>query len=170
VQTVEPATTVVIRPSTPGSPTSTQSLETGAGRVSTTQYTVAADPAALWPSLIAVYAELGLVPTVVDERTLLLAVRGQPAMRKLGGEILSGYLECGQNPSGKIAELYRVQLDVGTRLVPLRAGYTVVETSVAASASNPAGAMSNRVACGSSGTLETRIAGLLRVRAATLPK
>jgi hypothetical protein len=165
-----PIPTVTVRPTSPGTPTSVASIETGAGRVSDTQYTVAADPAKLWPSVLAVYTELGLTPSTVDEKQLLVAVRGQRAMRKLAGDLLSSFLECGQGPSGKLADLYRVQMDVGTRLVQRAAGYTTVETSVAAMASNPAGSMSNPVACGSTGTLENRIAGMLRLRAAALPR
>jgi hypothetical protein len=165
-----PAPTVSVRTGSVGTPTSMEAMETGAGRVSNTQYTVAGDPAKLWTSLVEVYAELGLKPTTVDEKSLLLNVRGQRAMRKLNDDLLSDFLECGQGPSGKLADLYRVQLDVGTRLVQRAAGYTSVETSVAAVAVSPSGSMSNPVACGSTGTLENRIAGLLRIRAAALPR
>lgn len=161
---------ITVRTGSPGTATSVESVETGAGRVSDTRYTVAADAAKLWPSVLAVYSELGLTPTTVDEKQLLVAVRGQHMMRKLGGDLLSSFLECGQGPTGLLADLYRVQVDVGTRLVQQATGYTSVETSVAATATNPAGSMSNPVACGSTGTLENRIAGLLRARAAALPR
>lgn len=144
-----------------GTMSATEGIATTGGRVSSVEATLAATPDAAWPALMEVYRELGLEPTVIDERTRTLGVRRFRVRPRLAGARPSAFLDCGQTASGTIADVYTVELDAVTTLRPRPAGGSTVQTSVGARAVNPTGS-STPVGCGSSGSLEGRIAQLLR--------
>ena len=145
-----------------GVPSST--VQINAGRTTALEHTVPAKPELAWPALLEAYQEVGLTVNAIDERNRVVGVRGQRATRRLAGERLSSFFDCGSNMTGVIADSYHIDMDVISVLTPSADGGTRIRTSTTASAMNPQGSSANAVPCGSNGTLETRIAALLRIR------
>lgn len=119
---------------------------------------LAADSA--WARLPAAFAAVGLegAAPLAAERTLTAG----PARvtRRLGGQRLSTYLNCGQSLSAPNADTHAVMLTVSSKLVP-DGPATRLETLVQATATPlvSGGAM---VACNTTGVLENRIAREMR--------
>lgn len=116
-------------------------------------------PAALWPALVQVYADLGLEPNGADSRNYVLQVKDQ-RVRRLDGKLLSTFLDCGSGNNGQYANVYDVFVTLQTLLLPAEGGATTVRTQFEAYARD---AHSNApIRCTSRRTLEKRIVEGLR--------
>lgn len=125
---------------------------------------IAATPEQVWPRLLEAYTELGIVPTTTDCRTWTLGNPQHSVYRRLGGVSLDKYFECGQNLGGSIATTHRLQLSLQTKLRPAGSEATQIETRITAAAFSNEGASSHPIRCTSRGTLEERIAAMVRER------
>lgn len=119
---------------------------------------VSAPPGQVFTALVRAYADLGIATTVNDANTLTVGNTDLRLNRRLGEEPLSQYLDCGTTNAGNIANVYRVQMSLVTKVAPAvgRPGSDVT-TTVVASARNPTSS-SAAVRCASTGRLETLIA------------
>ena len=125
-----------------------------------------AAPEAAWTALMAAYGKLEIPLATVDAAGRTVGNPGFSVRRRLGGQPLSHYLDCGTNLTGIIANSYIVKLSVGSKLTPEAQGGTTLETRVTASATSPQGTGSGPVRCSSTGRLESDIAKLARIAAA----
>jgi hypothetical protein len=125
-----------------------------------------ATPEAAWTALMAAYGKLEIPLTTVDAGSRTAGNPGFSVRRRLGGQALSRYLDCGTNLNGVIANSYIVQLSVSSKLTPDAQRGTTLETRVTASATSPQGTGSGPVRCTSTGRLEADIAKLAQIAAA----
>jgi hypothetical protein len=117
-----------------------------------------------WTLLPMAYEALGLPLSTVDSRQRLLAASNVRAQGRLGGTWVSRYVECGVSTSGlPNADSYVVLLDVQTQLVPSGDGARAGLSSAVRATARPSSTASNApINCVSTGTLERRIAQVVR--------
>lgn len=129
------------------------------------QVTLQADVDAAWAGLMQAYQELGIPVTTIDTHQRVLGNQKFEARRRLAGQQISTFLDCGSNLTRTIADTYRVELAVLSRLEPQAGGGSILQSRVTATARSPEGASGNPINCGSTGRLEGRIAQLVQQRA-----
>ena len=146
---------VVADVSRPGSVTTMEMIlvEDEAGRSAVLD----ADREAVWDALYAAYQGLGIEVRHADTSTGVMGNRDLELRRRLGGERLSRYFDCGDLVSGgAAADRFVVNVEVLSRITPSGEG-TRVATSLAATGRDPGGTSRDEVRCTSRGTLEAEI-------------
>ncbi len=128
------------------------------------QRTVNGTIAEVWAVLPAVFAHLGIETTRVDSREGIMGNPGYRA-RRVEGQRLSAFLDCGRSFGREYADQYTVTLGVLVHLVPSTDGGTVVRTVLDAYARDPSMGGSS-VHCITWGSLERRIGELVAERLA----
>lgn len=126
---------------------------------------IRATPDAAWAALPRVYAELGIE---VKDRSDADHVLGNPRFtvsRRLLGEPLSRFLECGSGLMGPFADTYRIDMLIRSGIEPAEGGGAQVGTYVEARGRNPEGTSNTAVACTSTQRLERMIAERVRLYA-----
>lgn len=127
-------------------------------------HSIMRSPDDVWNVMKDVYQRLGFPVSRFDPATRSIAADGFPVRRRLGGQSVSRYVDCGRTVAGPNADTYTVWLRVATTVVPLDSGSVSLKTEVSGSAADPSmgpgGA--SRVLCTSLGTLEERIATTAR--------
>lgn len=123
---------------------------------------VHAGPEEAWPALKRVYEELKIPTPEVSEPTRTLRNLRFVVSRRLGGERLSTYLDCGRSASGPNADNYRLQLEIASRVVAAGSGQSRIDTELTGVGMNMEGTSNNRVLCTSNHQLELRIAARVR--------
>ncbi len=114
----------------------------------------------IWEALPRVYEMLGLPISVRELRRRDTGVRLHRTSR-IEGNRMSKYFNCGRGLRGPLADEYRIQVTVMTRLRTEETG-TVVRTTVDAWGEKRAVA-SDRVHCQSRGVLEARVPELVKL-------
>ena len=117
---------------------------------------VPASPSRVFEALAAVYRELDIPVATNDPATGRVGNVDFWKARKLGGQPISSYLNCGDSITGAAADNYRVYLSLLSAVARDGAG-SVLETAFTATARNMEGTTADRVACGTTGRLEERI-------------
>ncbi|HEX8360315.1 MAG TPA: hypothetical protein VF613_09415 [Longimicrobium sp.] len=160
---------------TPGTPTTTRvltdagnfSVQSNADQRVSSQW-VRAPMERVQVALPAVYESLGIPMTSSEDgRALRFANDGMVVNRRLGGERVSQYLDCGSTPIGtSMADASTVQLRMVTVVRGGENG-TELRTQVLATAYSRAGGSGSGVGapCRSTGKLEERIAQMVTERA-----
>lgn len=116
-------------------------------------------PQNAWSRLPGIYEALGIEVTHSDPATFTMGTRAA-RVRRVGGERLSRYLDCGMGPTARpYANEYDVTLGVMVQLTPVEEG-TRVTVRVEANA-KPRDVSGHAVACSSKGTLEQRILNMI---------
>lgn len=118
-----------------------------------------------WPELLRVYGELDIPITVLDTAKHLVGNQNASVKRKLAGESLSTFLNCGRTPArAHAADQYDVNMSVLSLLKSSSDGNATLETFVTGRAKNP---VNNDPAarCSSTGRLEQRIANSVTLAA-----
>lgn len=115
-----------------------------------------------WPALKTVYQELKIPTPEVSETARTLRNLRFVVSRRLGGQRLSRYLDCGRSASGLNANTHRLELEIASRVVPLGQGKSRIDTEITGIGINMEGTSNNRVLCTSNHQLELRIAERVR--------
>ncbi len=113
-----------------------------------------------WRRLPQAFAALGLEGPVPIQAERTLTFGPTKVTRRLGGQRLSTYLNCGQALSAPNADTHSVMLTVSSRVVP-NGPATRLETLVQANAT-PLVSGGATVACNSLGVLENRLVAEMR--------
>lgn len=113
-----------------------------------------------------VFAELKIPVQVRNQNAGLLHNLNADISRRLGGEALSRYLDCGRGFSGNNADFYKITLAISAWVEPASGDPERIQVAVAASGRDPAGSRSYYSQCTSRGALEKRIAERVRQLAA----
>lgn len=122
--------------------------------------TLTAAPEDVWAALQRTYDELGIPVKTLDRQAGVLGNRDISVVRRLAGESLSAYLNCGTDPQlGPLANSYRIELSVLSSVRASRDGGTELETQVVGQG-RKIGQSTASVHCSSTGRLEARIARL----------
>lgn len=119
----------------------------------------------VWAVLPAVFAQLEIETTTVDSGA---GVIGNPSYRarRVEGQRMSRYLDCGRAFGREYADAYQVILGVMIQVVGAPGGETVVRTVLDAYA-HDRGVSGNPVHCITWGSLERRIGELIAEKLAT---
>ncbi len=120
---------------------------------------VAASARNAWGVLGGVYEQLGIPITRTDPRAMQLGNPGYRA-RRVGGDRLNAFIDCGSDFSGPLANQYEVTLSVSTKLTAQDDENTEVLTVMDAYG-RPRAVSGNPIHCQSRGVLEMRIAQLV---------
>lgn len=111
----------------------------------------------VWEQLPAVYADLGLEINFREPAEHRVGTCYQKLRARLGRELLSNYLECGETRGLPNADRYEVALTVLTTIVATSANTVRLHTFVLGVALDASGANRDRLWCYSKGVLEERI-------------
>ncbi len=124
-----------------------------------------------WALLPLAYEAVGLPLTTLDSERRLIGAGGVRAQGRLGGAWLSRYVDCGTASTGLAnADSYAVTLDVVTQVDGSADGANAgLSTAIRASGRPASMSTSNPVNCVSRGTLERRLAEIVREKAAKAP-
>ncbi|MCY4397847.1 MAG: hypothetical protein OXE96_00670 [Gemmatimonadetes bacterium] len=117
---------------------------------------VAAEAEVVWSVLGGVYAQLDIPVTASNPRTMEIGNPGYSA-RRVGGDRMNTFVDCGSDLSGALANLFEITLLVTTKLTSKGEDGTEVLTLVDAWG-EPRGVSGNPVHCQSRGVLELRVA------------
>lgn len=120
------------------------------------KFTVDAAPRAAWGVLGHTYDQLGIPIEYADPAANGIGNPGYSA-RRIGGDRMAAFLDCGSDFSGPLANQHEITLTVVTTLAPAGPESTEVTTLVDAWG-KPRAVSGNPIHCVSKGVLERRIA------------
>jgi hypothetical protein len=92
----------------------------------TSEQAIAAPADDVWGALVATYESLG-IPLSEAAGTRTVENRGYPA-RRIDGQRMSRFFECGSNVTGEIADSYRVTVSIRSSVEATSLGTSVVHT------------------------------------------
>jgi hypothetical protein len=121
-------------------------------------YPITGERDAIFAALTTVFQELKIPVESPDPRRGLASNLNADISRRLGGQPLSRYLDCGRGFSGNNADFYRITLAVSAWVEPATGAPKQLFVAIAASGRDPAGSKSAYSQCTSRGALEKRIA------------
>lgn len=117
----------------------------------------------VWTALVAVYGELGILPTVADEPGGLYGNRGFMIPQRLRDKPASEYFDCGIGVGGVSRASGRMSANVQSQITSTPNGTTIV-THVSGMVRSSEGTSTAALPCGSTGALEQLIHGEVRRR------
>jgi len=130
-------------------------IQPGVDRVS---HGIEASPDAAWDALVQVYRNIGIEIAGQDNGRRVINNPDLRVTRRLGGERLSRYLECGSGSIGGFADRFRIQMNILSQVEESPEGLSTLHTTIQAVGDNPEGTSNTRVPCSSTHQLEHRIA------------
>ncbi|MEP7383122.1 MAG: hypothetical protein ABI910_15635 [Gemmatimonadota bacterium] len=119
---------------------------------------ISGDRDAIFAALGTVFTELKIPVELNDPAHGLMRNLNAEISRRLGGEPMSRYVDCGRGFSGSNADIYRITLAVAAWIEPATGDPKDLVVAIAASGRDPAGSKSAYSVCTSRGALEHRIA------------
>ncbi|MFN0178188.1 MAG: hypothetical protein ACKVZ0_05275 [Gemmatimonadales bacterium] len=136
-----------------------------------TSGTLAGPADAVLAALPGLLTQLGLTvkDKDVDPAELLIVLKRQRLVRKLGKHQISKFLSCGDGLTGPNADSYYVYLTLNLRLVPKAARQTQLDMFFGAEAINVPGGQSDRIACATTGAFEMQLVAELQSRFPAVP-
>jgi len=115
-----------------------------------------------WPALLKVYEELKIPAREVNAATRAVRNLRFVVSRRIGGERLSRFLDCGRSATGPNANTHRLELEIASRVVSLGPGQSRIDTEITGTGQNMEGTSNTRVLCTSNHQLELQIAARVR--------
>ena len=134
--------------------------------VATNPVVVRASREATYKASTAVLTELKIPVTTRDPGFRVLGNGSASAMRKIGRERLSTYLNCGAGITGSHADSWRVTMALFIWVESVSATESRIRIGILAGAQDVEGASKDPVACGSTGALESFLASEIQKRSA----
>lgn len=122
-------------------------------------------PDSAWSVLEAVYADLGLTMNFREPAGRRLGACYQSVRSRLGKELVSTYIDCGESRGSPNADRFEVAITVLTTIQPSSSRTSAVYTFVLGVGSDPSTSGTNRIWCYSRGALEERIREGIELRA-----
>lgn len=123
---------------------------------------VRAAPATVFAALRLAFDSIGVDPVVHDPTQGYVGNLGLKVTRRLAGQPMSRWVDCGTGHTGPTANAYRVHLAVLASVTAEPDGNSRVRVAVAAGAQAFSGPLGDPIACESTGALEQRIFELVR--------
>lgn len=132
--------------------------------VLTAEAEIRAGPAGVWDALVEAYDRLDLPVERADARDRILGSGRFRAPRRIGGERLALFLDCGSTMTGRRTDNSDVFIEMTSAVRAARPGASRVATTIAASARTRDGTSTGAVPCTSTGELEKLVAARVRER------
>jgi hypothetical protein len=132
--------------------------------VITAEVEIRANPVAVWQALALVHHQLELPIAEANAREGVMRSGRFRAPRRIDGQRLATFLDCGSTMTGLRTENSDVYVEMTSVVREGADGSSRVATSVLATARNREGTSTAAVPCTSTGALEKRVATLLRER------
>jgi hypothetical protein len=126
--------------------------------------TVAAPPQRAWVEVVRAWSTLRIPVTRADTIAYRIGGSTQP-LGLIGGQKPSAWLDCGRGIAEVYADQYEVTFSMAMRVMP-RDGGSTIESIIRATA-RPRDVSTESFRCSSLGTLETRVAEMIRQRTGT---
>jgi hypothetical protein len=120
-----------------------------------------ADPGAVYTATLAAFKEFGIEVAAMDSAAGIVANSHFKVPHFFAGAVTSRSFDCGEGTRGPKADSWSLQLAIVAFINPAPGGGTKLGIAAAGSASDPAGASRDPVACASTGVFETKIASLI---------
>jgi hypothetical protein len=142
-----------------------QGAATGLNMVSTTDINstlINAPVDKAWAALQSAYATLGIPVTELNQQQRTIGNPTYRIRRRIGDVPTMRALDCGGDSGMPNAETYQLLLTVKSRIIANEAGGSVVQTTLEGTGRNATTSASSDVRCSSMGTLEKRIADLVK--------
>jgi hypothetical protein len=127
---------------------------------------VAAAAARVWAVLPAVYTDLGLQINFRNPEERRSGTCYQPVRGRLGKELLSTFVDCGETRAVPNADRHEVALTVLSTVLRIDDRFTAIRTYVLGVAVDASGVSQQRIWCFSRGALEERIRAAVEARLA----
>lgn len=128
---------------------------------------IAAPRTVVFSALRAAFDSIGVRPTSADSARGLIGNLEIQATRRLAGQALARWVDCGVSHTGPTANAYRVHLAILATLAPDGEDATTMRIAIAAGAQAFSGPLGDPIACETRGALEERIERLVRSLTAT---
>jgi hypothetical protein len=123
---------------------------------------VGGDPARVWPALLEVFEEMKIPADEVSADLRMVRNTRFVVSRRLGGERLSTFLDCGRGATGPNANTHRLELEIVSRVRRTGPGTSRIDTELSGTGMNMEGTSNTRVLCTSTHQLEALIAAKVR--------
>ncbi len=118
---------------------------------------IAGNRDSIFAALTTVFNELKIPVQLNDPKHSLMNNLNADVSRRLGGQPMSRYIDCGRGFSGNNADIYRITLAVTAWIDPTEGDPQRLMVAIAASGRDPSGSHSAYTVCTSRGALEKRI-------------
>jgi hypothetical protein len=125
--------------------------------------TAEASPDEAWRAAMEVYRSMEIPIGVIDQSAGVLGNRDLAVRRRLAGQPMTEFLDCGRSVTGPAASTHQIHLSILTSVRAAAAGGTELRTQLQATARQP-GSSSPPTQCASTGRLEQRIAHQIQLR------
>lgn len=116
--------------------------------------TIAAPPAAVWTAAKKVYASLGIPLTVENPAAHQLGNPNFYAARQFAGQPMTKFVDCGNGMTGAKAASYRIYMSLLTTVESDGGSGSRVQTIFVPMGQDVTEGSTDRIACGTKGTLE----------------
>lgn len=126
--------------------------------------TIAAAPDAVYRALLAVYGDLRIPASRVDATARVVANDLFKARRRLAGEPMQRYMDCGGSIGQPNAEVFDMEIGIVSGVAAGADGGSVVTTTIVASGHDPMFGRDRAMRCTSTGAFERRISDLVRAK------
>lgn len=134
--------------------------------VATSPFAIQATREATYKAATAVLTELKIPVTTLDPLFRVLGNGSARAIRKIGRERLSTYLNCGAGITGAHADDWRVTMALFIWVEPVTATESQIRIGLLAGAQDVQGVAKDPVSCASTGLLESFLSAEIRKRSA----
>lgn len=125
---------------------------------------IGANPDTVFVAMLAAYRELGVPTPLLDPARRLAGNELFRVRRRVGGQPMQGYLECGGNASQPNAETYDIEMSLVSYVTPAAGGTSTITTTMTAVGNDPMFGKDRQMRCASTGELERRIVRMVRDR------
>jgi hypothetical protein len=125
--------------------------------------TVEASPEAAWRAAMEVYRSMEIPLGVLEQASGVLGNRDLAARRRLAGQPMTEFLDCGRSVTGPAASTHQIHLSILTSVRAAATGGTELRTQLQATARQP-GSSSPPTQCATTGRLEQQIAHQIQLR------
>jgi len=113
-----------------------------------------APPTSVWLAVKKVYADMEIPITLEDPPNHQIGNKNFYKSRKLAGQPMTQFVDCGESMTGLKAASYRIYITSVTRVSPNSKGGSNVQTLFVASGQDMGGESADRITCGSTGRFE----------------
>jgi hypothetical protein len=128
--------------------------------------TIAAPPSVVWAATKKVYGALGVPLTVDDPAGHQLGNANFYASRQFAGQPMTKFVDCGNGMTGQKAATYRIYMSLITVVESDGGSGSRVHTTFVALGQDVSEGSTDRIACGTKGTLEQLVLDQIAATAA----